>query len=251
MNIGIFGIGVVGTAVYNGFIDKNKIFRYDTNLRYDNIRETVSNSEIIFVCVPTPSNNNKYQNRIQQDLSYVNNAVDLINTFSITDRKTIVIKSTITPGTTRRYALRYPRHNFVFNPEFLTARTANEDFLKQVQIILGGDELDKVEQLYKETFPETLIRKISWEEAELFKYTCNVFGAVKVTYANQIYKACNKLNISYDVIKNLFIDNGWVNPMHLDVPGPDSLLGFGGACFPKDIQAFIAWGEDQGIREVL
>lgn len=238
-------MGVVGNAVYNGFLSKgNKIFRYDTNLRYDNIREVVSNSEIIFVCVPTPSNNKKLQNRIQQDLSYLDNAVDLINTFSISKIKTIVIKSTIVPGTTRKYSKRYPRHNFIFNPEFLTARTANEDFIKQVQIILGGNDLDTVEQLYRETFPLTLIKKLSWEEAELFKYTCNVFYATKVAYANQIYKACEKLNISYDTIKKLFIDNGWVNSMHLDVPGPDGLLGFGGSCFPKDLQAFIAWGED-------
>ena len=247
MDIGIFGMGIVGTAVYNGFMfnGAHTFSRYDINNKYDNIEDTVNRSEIIFVCVPTPTINE--WNWYKQDLSFLDKAIDSINSIAKIE-KTIVIKSTILPGTTREYAKNYPTNNFIFNPEFLTARTANEDFINQDQIVLGGEEFDDVIELYKESFPNTPIKTVSWEEAELLKYTCNVFYATKVAFANQIYDACKKLNVSYDTIKKLFINNGWVNPMHLDVPGPDGLLGFGGACLPKDLQAFITWGENHGMN---
>ena len=245
--IGIFGLGIVGNVVYNGFIkDYHMIYRYDINNKYDKIEIVVNNSDIIFVCVPTPSNNNLTKHRVQQDLSYLDIAIESINKIA-DNEKTIIIKSTVLPGTTRLYSLQYPFHKFVFNPEFLTARTANEDFINQDQIILGGIELDDAYHLYRNSFKETLIKKVTWEEAELLKYTCNVFYATKVYYANLIYNACNKLNISYETIRQMFIDNGWVNPMHLNVPGPDGKLGFGGACLPKDLQAFISWCDDRGL----
>jgi nucleotide sugar dehydrogenase len=250
-NIGIFGMGVVGSAVYNGLIyngsiNKNNVYRYDINHKYDRIEDVVFHSSIIFVCVPTPTIKID-KDKFKQDLSYVDNAIESINLISKT-KKTIVIKSTILPGTTRSYSIKYPLHNFIFNPEFLTARKANEDFINQVQIILGGNELNDIEKLYKKILPNTPIRKVSWETAELLKYTCNVFYSIKVAYANQIYNSSKKLNIPYDNVKELFINNGWTNSMHLDVPGPDKKLGFGGACLPKDLQAFISWGENQGMN---
>jgi nucleotide sugar dehydrogenase len=245
--IGIFGLGIVGTAVYNGFLFNgsiDKIYRYDINNKYDKIGETVLNSDIIFICVPTPTIVKR--NRYRQDLSFLDKAIDLINLIT-KEEKDIVIKSTVLPGTTRSYSIKYPEYNFIFNPEFLTARTANQDFLNQKQIILGGHYFTNIEQLYLEEFPNIPVKKVSWEEAELLKYTANVFYATKVGFSNQIYEICNKLGISYNTIKNLFIDNGWVSPMHLDVPGPDGKLGFGGTCFPKDIQAFISCGEWLGF----
>lgn len=245
MNIGIFGLGVVGTAVFNGFVRNNTVYRFDINNQYNTAEETVQNSDIIFVCVPTP-NIVITRNRKEQDLSYVTKAIETIEEYSTT-KKIIVIKSTVLPGTTRAFSRRFQVDNFIFNPEFLTARTANEDFLNQKQIVLGGEKLDEVEQLYKDSFPNTKIEKVSWETAELLKYTCNTFYATKVAFVNQIYNVCSELGISYETIKELFIANGWVSPMHLEVPGHDGKRQFGGACLPKDTIAFVRWAEERGI----
>lgn len=240
MNIGIFGMGIVGTAVYNGFKDKHTVRRYDINGQYEDVKTTVDSSDIIFICVPTPTINGK------QDLSYVAAALDTINDSSSTG-KTIVIKSTVLPGITRGFALRYKADTFIFNPEFLTARTANEDFVNQKQIVLGGEAYSSVFHLYKETFPDVPIRMVSWETAELLKYTCNTFYATKVAFANTIYNACQEVSVEYSKVKELFIANGWVAATHLDVPGPDGNFNYGGACLPKDTQAFIQWGEEHGL----
>lgn len=241
MKIGIFGLGVVGTAVYNGLVKKNLVYRYDINGKYYDPEMVSRSSDIIFVCVPTPTIKGK------QDLSYVKKAVETIEEYSANQRKTIVIKSTVLPGTTRSFATRFVYDTFIFNPEFLTARTANEDFLNQKQIILGGEKLDEVELLYKDSFPNIPIKRVSWETAEILKYTCNTFYATKVAFANTIYNACCKLDVDYNTVKELFIANGWVAPTHLDVPGPDGATGYGGACLPKDTKAFISWGEEHGL----
>lgn len=245
MNIGIFGMGTVGTAVYNGFKDKHTIFRYDINGQYEDAKTTVESSDVIFICVPTPTADGK------QDISCVTNVIETINELSTTGKE-IIIKSTVLPGTTRGFAQLFKADTFIFNPEFLTARTANEDFINQKQIVLGGEAYSLVFQLYKETFPGVSIQTVSWETAELLKYTCNTFYATKVAFANTIYNACQEVGVEYNKVKELFIANGWVAPTHLDVPGPDGNTGYNGACLPKDTQAFVRWGEDhQLIMSVL
>jgi len=245
MNIGIFGYGVVGQAVFCGFYVNNKIKIYDKYKKgLHSAKDVVDKSEIIFICVPTETINET------QDLSNVEECVREIDSLT-KNRKVIVIKSTILPGTTRNISNLYPDHGFIFNPEFLTERTSNEDFKNQKQVVLGCKEssqsVDKVKKLYKESLPDIPIEIVSWEIAELLKYTCNTFYSTKITFANQIYMVCKKLNIDYEVIKRLFIANGWVSPTHLDVPGHDKKCGYGGKCFPKDIKAFVVWGEENHI----
>ena len=146
--------------------------------------------------------------------------------------------------------------NIIHNPEFLTARTSDKDFAEQKHIVLGYSEnieqLNEVIELYGENFPEAKISTCTSTESELMKIFANSFYAVKVQFFNEMYDLTNKLDSNYDTIKDLILENGWVNPMHTTVPGPDGSLSYGGACFPKDTQAlYNTMLENGSICEVL
>ena len=132
----------------------------------------------------------------------------------------------------------------IHNPEFLTARTAFEDFHNQKHIVLGKSEncseenLMKVYNFYKENY-DAEISLCTSTEAESMKIYVNCFYATKIQFFNEIYLLCQKIGSNYEVIKDLMLKNGWINPMHTDVPGPDGLLSYGGLCFPKDTNALL------------
>jgi len=244
--IGIMGFGVVGHAVYNGFKEFENINIYDKYKDgYQTLGETVTKSDILFVCVPTLTNDQG------QDLSDICCCIDAINDVAGEITKTIVIKSTVIPGTTQAFSKQYHRHVFMFNPEFLSARTADEDFINQKQIILGYDvytsHVKSVINLYKNALSGTPIEPTTIETAELAKYMCNCMGALKVTAANQIEKAAEFLGADYSEVKRICVNNGWIADMHLDVPGHDGKYGYGGACLKKDIEAFYKWGQTNGV----
>ena len=149
---------------------------------------------------------------------------------------TLVLKSTVLPGTCRSLAV---KHRLVFNPEFLTARTAVEDFAHPDSIVLGGPHVDDLAELYDRHFSAKILC-MSWEEAELVKYTRNTFYALKVAWWNEVYDLCAAHGVDYKQVKDGVLASGWVNPMHCDVPGHDGRRGFGGACLPKDSEALVA-----------
>ena len=96
---------------------------------------------------------------------------------------------------------------------------------------------DYLIKFFSHYFPLAKISMCSSTESESVKLFCNSFYATKIQYFTEIKLLCDKLDIDYDNVKNLMISNNWINPMHTDVPGPDGNISFGGACFPKDIQA--------------
>ena len=243
--IGVIGCGVVGSAVVNGFSIHLPVYVYDKYRKgYNTLEFTVNKSDVLFICVPTLTVDNK------QDLSDIYSSIADIDGVA-TDRKLIVIKSTVVPGTTRMLAEKYPQHEFVFNPEFLTARTAMKDFLYQKQIIIGHDKFtentENIQRLYSDMLIRSPAKFVSWETAELVKYMCNCMYALKITAANQIHDAAKHLGVDYDTVKGLCVDNGWMTAMHLDVPGHDGKLGYSGMCFPKDMKAFASWGKENGV----
>jgi UDPglucose 6-dehydrogenase len=71
------------------------------------------------------------------------------------------------------------------------------------------------------------------------KIFANSFYSVKVQFFNELYLICEKMGCSYETVKDLMLKNGWINPMHTQVPGPDGELSYGGACFPKDTNALL------------
>jgi UDPglucose 6-dehydrogenase len=175
----------------------------------------------------------------------------LINENCDKKEKIIIIKSTVPPGTTRGLHWVYPFHNWIMNPEFLTARSARLDFINSSRIVIGGNAPDdpavvEVAKLYRNRFPATPIYQTVWEAAELVKYMNNCFFALKISYLNEIYTICEKHGLPYNDLKVMFMADGRIGNSHLDVPGFDGDRGFGGTCFPKDISAFCKWAQENG-----
>lgn len=243
--IGIIGFGFLGTALAHGFSSCAEIKIYDKYSGvYDNIEDTVNESDFIFVGVPTPMRDNG-----SQDLSSMDDAVEgVVN--AATSKRIIILRSTIIPGTTRNYAEKYPDHEFVFFPEFLSERTSKLDFINPTRIILGGDEaVWDVEELFRMRFPHTPFYITTWESAEVAKYMANCFSAVKLSFMNELYDISQHLNVNYEELRDMaLLASGWVGNMHVDVPGHDNQRGYGGKCLKKDIQAFINWAKENDLH---
>jgi len=249
MNIGIIGNGFVGSAILHGFIlHVDDVMIYDKDLRRSthSISDVAYKSDVIFVCVPTPMFESG-----ECDLSIVESIVEELSQYSPINKKVIVIKSTVVPGTVESLASKYPKMNFVFNPEFLTERAARLDFINTSRIVLGSNKplaSDIVENLYKLRFPYTKIIKTDFGTAQLIKYMTNCFFATKVSFMNEMRQVCDIIEGDWEKALEGFISDGRIGNSHIDVPGHDGDFGFGGKCFPKDLNAMIRKAENLGIN---
>lgn len=242
--IGVIGCGFVGSAVAAGFNLTANVKIYDKFKKGFDSLEEVCEQDILFLCVPTPMR--KSDGKPEE--SFMKDAIKNI-AMTTTDSKIIIIKSTVLPGTNRRFQEAYPQFIFISNPEFLTARAARLDFINASRIVIGGNNLramNEIALLYRTVFLGTPIYSCSWEEAELVKYMSNCFFALKIAYLNEIYDICKYLNIDYNHIKMMWLADGRIGNSHHSVPGHDNDRGFGGTCFPKDIAAFISWCVEHG-----
>ena len=235
MNIGIIGQGFVGNAVYQNFKIFFKVYTYDiiSELCNSSYEDLIKNCKIIFLCIPTPMNNDGSCN-----IDLVRNVLCRLNN----DTKAIVVnKSTVVPGTTQKFNNEFKNLEIIFNPEFLTERNAIKDFSSQERIILGGlrPATTELKQIYSIVFPKAYVIKTGSKHAEMIKYFTNSFLATKVSFANEMHELCEALNLDYDkVIEYATLDKRLGNS-HWAVPGPDGDFGFGGHCFPKDLSAII------------
>ena len=244
---GIFGQGFVGNSIKEGFKD------YATILTYDKYRQDLSNStpeeivrecDIIFSCVPTPMD----AETGEASIHIVEEVITSIDKLAgeLGKQPTIIIKSTVPPGTTNfMNKYRTTNCNVVFNPEFLTEANAVNDFKNQDKIILGVDagiEVEGVVDLFTDAFPEVPITIVKSAEAEMMKYVINNFLSVKVSFLNEVYDICQAGYIDYNTVAQLAKMDERTGSSHWMVPGPDGDRGFGGHCLPKDLQAmrFIA-----------
>ena len=241
--IGIIGQGFVGNAIYQKFKDYYEINTYDLDSSKCNSseQETLDN-DIVFVCLPTPMNSDGSCN-----VSLVESAIKRCSEFGIT--KTVVIKSTVSPGTTARINSLYPNMDIVFNPEFLTERNAVKDYENQSRIILGGPRpsTTKLKGIFSKVFPKAHIIKTDSTHAEMVKYLTNTFLSVKVSFANEIYQICEGLNVDYDKVIEYATHDERLGKSHWNVPGHDGDFGFGGHCFPKDLAALIHLAENLDV----
>lgn len=156
----------------------------------------------------------------------------------------VFIRTTILPGTADRLTKELARPVY-FMPEFLTQRTACEDFKVQPMVFTAEVEL------LKQIFPKKEYIVSTSYEAELIKYAHNVFGALKVTYFNAVYDLCQKWGCDYQTVRHGILLSGYINDVHTSVPGPDGLLGYGGKCFPKDVKAFIDVTKGTPMHDLL
>lgn len=236
--LGIIGVGMVG-GVLKKYFEKKGIrpFLYDKGKNLGSI-EQINQADIIFICVPTPFSKEK-----GFDLSFVEDVCR-----NISGEKVIVTKSTALPGTTEKLQQKYPQHKFLFNPEFLTELTADQDMEYPDRQIIGytkqsyniaGDILQILPLAsFERIMPAT--------EAEMVKYFGNTWFSTKVIFANQMYDLCKKLGIHYQEVMEVVAADKRIGRTHLEVFHKD-YRGYGGKCLPKDIRALIQFANDQGI----
>ncbi len=254
MKIGVIGIGMVGNAVHKFF----KFRKYHT-IGYDKYKpkfsgtwDDVIGQDILFLCLPT-----QYNPEIgEYDKSAIQEVCKSLNDSNY--RGIVVIKSTIEPGTCKELNKKYENLSIFHNPEFLSARTAVEDFATQNHIVIGQssnyNERDyvRLRALFKKEFPKAKFSISSTWESEAMKIFCNCFYAVKIGFFNELYALCKKNNQQFSVIRDMMLKNTWINPMHTNVPGPDEKVGYGGACFPKDTNALNQYiKRNNTIRGIL
>ena len=202
--IGIIGKGFVGNAVAHGFSSgsgyNSNILIYDKNpsLGQNTLEEVVTSSEFIFISVPTPSNRDGSIN-----LKIVESVIQEIDKIDTDNKPVILLRSTIVPGTSQQIQEKYPNLKIVFNPEFLTERSAIFDFLSQSRYVLGGkkENTEKVAELYRDRFGKSIaIIETDFETAELIKYVCNCFFATKVSFLNEMKLISDKVGADWSVV---------------------------------------------------
>ncbi len=212
-----------------------------------NYQDALENSDVTFLCVGTPSLKDG-----SIDISYLKEATKQIATI-LRNKKTwhlIIVKSTVVPGTTQQIVLPLLEQysgkkvgkdlGLAMNPEFLKEGVAIQDFLQPDRIVFGFyDEPSRntLRELYKD-FTCPLV-ETSLSAAEMIKYASNAFLATKISFINEIGNLCKHLGIdTYEVATGMGLDS------RIGRPFLDSGIGWGGSCFPKDIDALIAWSKE-------
>jgi len=255
VNVGIIGHGFVGKAIATVDCIAN-INIYDIAQEEYNSRESkikAYTSDIVFISVPTDLNRN---NRLDISILYeCMSDYKNIASKSCLNNNTIVIKSTVPIGTCEELQETFNLNNIIFNPEFLTQRTAKQDFIHQKEIYLAGNKehTSRAVLLYQDFFnyhdnkDYVFFEALNHKEFELLKLARNTFYGMKVSYCNYLYNLCKTIDVNYDSFRENFAHNEWVGSQHTYVPGPDDKLGYGGACLPKDSVELLNFFKKQGI----
>lgn len=220
--IGIIGMGFVGQILR----------RYYPYTKWYDPKDSESNLEAVFKC--------KY---IFIAFNLVDNALGSYDEVSrylslMNDGTVVIIKSTFAPGITDKLQEEHPNLNVVYNPEFLTEATAWEDFTNPQFQILGMPHktLDLANELFELLPPAPVRRIISPKDAEVLKHAQNTYYALKVTWFNQLYDACNKIGSDYETVREILVQNPWVGNSHSMI-FHKGYRGYGGKCLSKDPKA--------------
>jgi len=258
ITIGIIGVGWVGGQLKKYF-EEIRGYKAGQDLMLYDIDPTrcagdINQAHVIFVTVPTPRNPKDGS----CDLSIV---ADAIKNLREGQGKIIVLKSTIPPGITESFQKQYPQHKFLFNPEFLTEKTAWNDMLRPSQQIVGFTEksLD-VAQVVLSLLPKAPFMSpwgintyqktwITATEAEIIKYATNLHFVRKVNWANALAKVTEKFGGDYENVRKGLGADHRIGDSHLDVYH-GGYRGWGGYCFPKDLDAFIQFAKQSKLEEV-
>ena len=256
--VGIIGIGMVGTPIKrwfeeNGYARGQNLFLYDIDPKKGYF-DDINKADIIFISVPTPRN---------PDSSCNLRAVE--GAFKILDRKlgkTVVIKSTVPAGTTEHFQKLYPDLKVLFNPEFLTEKRAWEDFVKPNSQIVGftNESLDAA-NIVLSLLPKAPFMspwgintyqpiRITATEAEIIKYACNVWFVRKVNFSNLLADLCGKVHVNYENVRMGMAADFRIGDSHLDI-NHGGYRGWGGYCFPKDLDAFLSTLGALGLGEAV
>lgn len=232
MKIGIIGVGKVGGAIAYGFQRiGHEVLLHDIKLGTDLL--AVLPAPIIFICVPTPTDVDG-----SCDSSLVHSVVEELAAARY--KGLAVIKSTVLPDTTNMFQASYDLR-LAFCPEFLRERAAFSDFVEGNDVCIAGvyddADFDLIKQAHG-SLPKTFVR-LKPTEAELAKYFCNVYNALRIVFACQFYDVCKALGVDYTAIKSAVVHRHNIEDAYLDAN--EQLRGFGGSCLPKDTKAFASF----------
>jgi len=240
MNIGIVGLGIVGSAVRYGFEKLgHKVVGHDT--KDDTRLEEVLDSEVIYLCLPTPQADDGHC-----DVSIIEDVAEQL----VTNHGyggVVAIKSTVTPGTTAKLQEKLGTGKICHVPEFLRERAAIIDFTDNHDVCVIGTESDEVFETVKGShgyYPKQFIQ-LTPTEAEISKYFNNIYNAMLITFANGFYELCQSAGADYSRVKNAMVQRDHIYNKYLDCN--DNLRGFGGMCLPKDTAAIAAFAKDIGL----
>ena len=234
MKIGIIGCGFIGTALKVWLKENNPNVETFVSDPPKGMNDDISNCDAYFIQIHLPTEDDG-----TQDLSLMTQIIS-----KLPEDKPIWIRTTILPGTSKKLTQLTGRqvHHM---PEFLTERTYIEDFKWQPMVFT--DDIELLEKI----FPGKKHIDMTSAEAEMVKYAHNVFGALKVTYFNCIYDICKKEGLDYQKVREGVLASTYINDVHTQVPGPDGKYGYGGKCFPKDVDAFEKLYRDAPIGMLL
>ena len=284
--ISVIGSGVVGTATGKGFhkLGHNVTFfdisrqRLVTlrNEGYDvasSLKDAIAKSEICFICVNTPQNISKTYAKADdfieadlgkhQDLSQIlnvvrdiANALNALNDVKINKKRLFVFRSTLVPGTMRNVVVDYLERNcslrrgkdydVFYNPEFVRQHSALEDFFSPDRVVIGQENNGSsyLSDLYAPLTDKIILT--GFEEAEMIKYASNCFLALKISYFNEISMMCKKMGISEERVAHaVSMDN------RIGGYGTNGGPPFGGACLPKDTEAFASFARNMNVKDDL
>lgn len=241
MKIGIIGLGIVGNACKGGFEKLGHVVKVH-DIKLNTSLEDIMDTELVFLCVPTPSNDDGSCN-----ISIVNEVVeDLYKKFYM---GIVCIKSTVSPGTTDSLIKRFGnRLQITMTPEFLRERYALADFTENHDLCVIGTYSEKAFQKIKEShgnFPNKVVR-MTPTEAELIKYFNNTYNATLITFANSFNEICRHYGVDYTKIKNVIINRSHINGMYLECN--NNFGGFSGMCLPKDTKEIASVGKKIGVE---
>lgn len=276
MNITVVGTGYVGLVTGTCFaetgnnvtcvdIDEKKVEKmrngeipiyephldvlFERNIKQGRLKFTtelepaVNSAQIIFLALPTPPGEDG-----SADLSYVLGVADSIGQI-MTDYKVLVDKSTVPVGTAEKVTAAVAKHakvdfDVVSNPEFLREGFAVDDFLKPDRVVIGSSS-EKARSLMEELY-KPFVRQgnpiifMDEKSAELTKYAANAFLATKITFMNEIANYCELVGADVDMVRKGVGTDDRIGKRFL-FPG----IGYGGSCFPKDVQALQKSGKEE------
>ncbi len=206
--------------------------------------EGIEHGEVMFICVGTPPREDG-----SADLSAVVNIAGTL-ACSMTGPMIVVLKSTVPVGTARMVGAiieERTAHPFaiVSNPEFLREGTALNDFLRPDRVVIGSADLE-ASQVMKELYsPFVRVNQniiiVSNEAAEMIKYASNAYLATRISFINEIAEICTRTGVDIGEVRTGLGADKRIGNAYL-FPG----AGYGGSCFPKDVQALISVGEQAG-----
>ena len=208
------------------------------------LKSAIDKAQIIFLALPTPPGEDG-----SADLSYILNVAEELGKI-ITDYKVIIDKSTVPVGTAEKVTAAVAKNatvdfDVVSNPEFLREGFAVDDFLKPDRVVIGTRSA-KAKQILEELY-KPFVRQgnpvifMDEKSAELTKYAANAFLAAKITFMNEIANYCELIGADVDAVRRGMGTDTRIGNRFL-FPG----IGYGGSCFPKDVQALAKSGKEVG-----